>query len=524
MEKIWCTALIPGMLVGHCTCFLLAICRKLDKQPLNQQIMRFSQSCGMRACWACLLGLLFSCQPSSHDARPNVLFIMVDDLRDWTAYSTAFSEVQTPQLDRLAQQGQVFLNAYCAAPVCAPSRTALLSGISPAHTGVYENGQLWEGDLRERETLTQAFMKEGYHVAGFGKIYHGQGEGPNWHEYVHGDYSPLPKAYDNYYALGNPLDVPDSATGDWKRVTNAIKVLERKVDSPLFLACGLVRPHTPWNVPRKYFDQYDQRELALPEVLAQDLEDVPSIGRQIAHRIHRDQYGKSLAWTHQAIVDSGLWRPNLHAYLASITYADAQIGRLLDAWEQSPYSQNGIVVLMGDHGWHLGEKEHWSKRTLWEEATRTPLIVLAPGLTQAGARCQTPVSLLDIYPTLMDLCGLPPREGLDGTSLRELLKTPTAAREQPAITVWGQDNVGLRTSRWRYIQYCDGSRELYDVQQDPHEWNNLLHDAPDAYADVQRQLQAWIPACQPPSSFRTNRTSWFEQQGITPLCAEAAQP
>ena len=459
------------------------------------------------------------CSSQKHKSNnPHVLFIMVDDLRDWTGYSTHFSEVITPNLNKLANRGLVFKNAYCSAPVCAASRTAILSGMSPANTGVYENGQLWEGKLTEAVTLTQKFMQSGYHVAGFGKIYHGQGKTPNWHEYVYGDYSPLPEKYENFYALGNPLNVHDSLTGDWKRVSNAIKVLESDIDQPLFLACGLVRPHTPWNVPAEYFNMYYKDSIDLPKILEGDLSDIPNIGKTIAERKHKDQYGKSIEWTHQAILDSGLWKTNIRAYLASITYADAQIGRLLEAWQQSEYSKNGIIVLMGDHGWHHGEKEHWSKRTLWEEGTKTPLIFAGKGLIPEKSACDQPVSLLDIYPTLVGLCNFEDEPHLDGTSLQALIANPEAEREEPAITIWGKDNVSIRYKNWRYINYCDGSKELYDLTTDKNEWENVVMLDSTRYADVIGNMQKWIPNCSAPAKFKKGRTSWFESSGIKELC------
>jgi len=445
------------------------------------------------------------------DGPPNVLFIAVDDLRDWTGYLTGFSDVKTPNLDALANSGIVFSSAYCSAPVCSPSRTSLLSGISPSKNGVYENGNLWQGDLRKHITLTRYFMDNGYYAAGFGKIYHGQGDLQYWHNYEYGEYSPEPDNPDNPMAFGNPLDIPDSLTGDWKRVTNAISILNRDIASPLFLACGLVRPHTPWDVPREYFELYPLDSIELPEVFPGDLNDIPPIGRAIAGRKHRDNYGEYRAeWTHQSIQDSGLWKINIQAYLASISYADAQIGRLLQAWNDSPYSDNGIVVLWGDHGWHLGEKEHWSKRTLWEEGTRTPLIFASKGKISEGLRCSTPVSLLDIFPTLIDFCGLPVRDNLDGLSILPLINSPDLPWDRPAVTIWGQNNVSVRSADWRYIHYCDGTKELYDHRNDPGEHENLASDP--AMIKIINAHHRWVPDCIPPS--RAKRELWFKKEGL----------
>lgn len=454
-------------------------------------------------------------QSHAENPPPNVLFIMVDDLRDWNEMSVQFPQVKTPNLKRLAEMGVVFSNAHCAAPVCAPSRTALLSGRSPAETGVYTNGQDWVEPIRESPTLTSHFMDGGYHVAGFGKIYHGQGTVKNWHEYVYGDYSPAPENPEYPEAFGNRLYVPDDATGDGMRVNHAIAVLQRRIDRPLFLACGLVRPHTPWDVPSKYFDLYPLDSIELPEVLEQDLEDIPRIGQHIARRPHINRYhGRSDTWSFEQIRANGMWKVNLQAYLASITYADAQIGRLLDAWLASPYAENGIIVLMGDHGWHHGEKLHWSKRTLWDVGTRTPLILSTPERRHRPATCTTAVDLLDVYPTLIELCGLPPRSDLDGISLRPLLEHPEAKRDRPAITIWGRGNIALRHDQWRYIRYCDGSEELYDHRNDPHEWHNLASDP--ELQSVKDAFQAYIPdRFAPYAPFRKGE-NWFEREGL--LC------
>lgn len=444
--------------------------------------------------------------------KPNVLFIAVDDIRDWTGYSTHFSDVQTPNMNKLAKAGMVFSNAYCSAPVCCPSRTALLTGLSPATTGVYANGNLWEGDVRQHVTLTRHFMNNGYYVAGFGKIYHGHGDLQYWHRYEHGSYSPCPEKPDHPDALGNPLDFADSLTGDWKRATNAIQIIKRDIDTPLFLACGFVRPHTPWDVPRRFFDMYPLNEITLPDVKSGDIEDIPYIGQMIAKRATHDHYcNKNNAWTHKQIVDKKLWKINVQAYLASITYVDEQIGRVLDAWNNSKYAKNAIIVLWGDHGWHLGEKDHWSKRTLWEEGTRTPLIISAQGITQSGSVCNTPVSLLNIFPTLVDVCSLSARNDLDGISLKPLLINPDLPWDKPAVTIWWKDNVSVRTKQWRYIHYCDGSKELYNHQTDPNEWNNLAKQQ--GYMPVINKLHRWVPKCKPPT--KTRKINWFKEKKLS---------
>ena len=466
------------------------------------------------------IGLLGACTNSINDTAqqqglaqecPNVLFLAMDDLRDWTGYLTNFSNVKTPNLDKLAAEGMIFSHAYCTAPACAPSRTALFTGKSPANTGVYENGNHWEGDLRQHVTLTRYFMDNGYYVAGFGKMYHGSGDLQYWHHYdLVGDFYTCVDNPDHPNACGNPFDFPDSLDYDWQRATKTIEIIEKDISSPLFLACGTILPHRPWNAPRRFFDMYPLDSIQLPEVKKGDLDDVPLIGQKIGQERMKDHYCKKLKWTHQEIVDSGLWKINIQSYLASISYADEQIGRILDAWKKSKYGENGIVVLWGDHGYHLGEKEHWSKFSLWEEGTRTPLLMKVPGVTEPGSVCDVPVSLLDIFPTLVDVCNLPVRSDLDGLSLLPLLRDPELPWDRGAVTLHGKDNVSVRTKDWRYIHYCDGSKELYYHPDDPNEWDNLANDP--EYMPVINKLHKWVPECVPATY---NRKSFFERENLT---------
>jgi len=423
------------------------------------------------------------------DTKPNVLFIAVDDLNDWIGVLGGHPQVKTPHLDRLARRGMIFRRAYCAAPACNPSRTALMTGLRPSRTGVYHNSQPWRPALPDVVTLSQHYMANGYQVMGGGKIFHGAFNDPDsWHHYEKAPGSPRPAPQ----VLQDPtsrsggiiwgvLDAPDEEMGDYKTVSWAVSELEKERDQPFFLACGIYRPHMPWQVPRKYYDMYPPDKVVLPEVPKEDLEDIPQAGRRVA-RPEGD---------HAKMIETGNWRFAVQAYMASISFADAQVGRLLDALDKSPHRDSTLIVLWGDHGWHLGEKEHWRKFALWEEATRTPLIVVAPGVTQPGRACETPVSLLDIYPTLLDLCSLPSRKELDGVSLRPLLVNPETAWERPALITHGRHSHALRTQRWRFIQYADGSRELYDHDADPMEWKNLAGDP--RFAEEIQALAKWLP-------------------------------
>ncbi|HYW78130.1 MAG TPA: sulfatase [Thermoguttaceae bacterium] len=421
-------------------------------------------------------------------SRPNVLFIAVDDLNDWTTFLGGYEGVKTPNLDRLARRGTFFTRAYCSAPACNPSRASLLCGIRPSTSGVYYNSNPWRPQLPDAVTLPQHFMAGGYKVHGGGKIFHGGFKDPqSWQVYFDRPGDPMPAVRpvngipNTAHFDWGPVDVGDEAMADTHVTDFGIEFLRKEHDRPFFLAVGLFRPHLPWYVPEKYFDEYPLGEIVLPEVKADDLDDIPPAGVRMA-RPQGD---------HAAVLAHGQWEKAVRAYLASITYTDGQVGRLLDALDASPHAKNTIVVLWTDHGWHLGEKHHWRKFTLWEEAGRVPLIFIVPGLTTAGTRCERTVSLLDLYPTLADLCGLPVGKHLEGKSLRPLLGDPTAAWDRPVITTHGRNNHSVRSERWRYIRYADGSEELYDHQNDPMEWTNLAAD-PKAAA-VKEQLAAQLP-------------------------------
>ncbi len=419
--------------------------------------------------------------------RPNVLFIAIDDLNDWTGYLGGHPGVQTPNLDRLAARGVFFTHAYCSAPACNPSRASLLCGIRPSTSGVYHNSNPWRAQLPHAVTLPQQFMAGGYTVHGGGKIFHGRYKDPrSWEVYFDRPGDPVPAVrpvngipHTAHFDWG-PVPVDDEVMGDAQVTDWALDFLGKKHEKPFFLAVGLFRPHLPWYVPQEYFDRYPLDEIVLPRVKEDDLDDVPPLGRRMA-RPQGD---------HAKVVRSHNWEKAVQGYLASITFADGQVGRLIAALDASRYAGNTLIVLWTDHGWHLGEKLHWRKFALWEEATRVPMIWVVPGLTRPG-RCQRTVSLLDVYPTLADLCGLSRPDQLEGTSLRPLLKDPLAAWDRPAVTTYGRGNHAVRSQRWRYIRYRDGSEELYDHENDPMEWTNLAGDA--RYDRIKQEHAAWLP-------------------------------
>ena len=414
--------------------------------------------------------------------RPNILFIAVDDLNDWVGPWRGNPQTSTPHIDRLAQRGVRFLNSHCPAPVCNPSRAALMSGLRPSSTGVYSNDDDWRTVIPPEQTLISTFREAGYYTAGAGKIYHGgYDRKEEWDDYlrkVPGDPKPTGSTGVGGIKFA-PLDANDEDLADYKIVSYGIEQLQKKHDKPFLLTIGLHKPHMPWNVPRKYFDLHPLDQIKLPPVREDDLDDLPPSAVQMA-RPEGD---------HKTMLDSGRWKEAVQAYLAAISFADAQIGRLIEALDNSVYADNTLVVLWGDHGWHLGEKQHWRKFTLWEEATRAPLIWVGPGIVQGS--CQRPVDFMSIFPTLTDLAGIPTPSHVQGKSIRKLLGDPEAAWDEAALTTYNRGNHAVRTQDWRYIRYAGGDEELYDEQRDPNEWNNLADEQ--EFAAKKAELARYLP-------------------------------
>lgn len=426
-------------------------------------------------------------------ASPNVLFIVVDDLNHWVGHLGRYRPAKTPNLDRLAARGTTFTHAYCAAPACNPSRTAALSGLRPSITGVYDNPTPWEGRVDAKRMMNAHFRAHGYRVLGAGKVFHGDNRGADWDDWGdEGKPAPEPK---NDRSIGQirfaPLDATDAELPDARIADYGIARLKERHEKPFFLALGFHKPHMPWNVPRKYFDLFPTNQLYLPPVETNDLGDVPAAGVRMAH-----QFGD-----HAAVLASGRWLEAIQGYLAAIAFVDAQIGRVLDALDASPNAGNTVICLWGDHGWHLGEKEHWRKFTLWEEGTRAPLLWVAPGLTQAGSRCHRTVDFVSLYPTLCELAGIPKPGHLEGPSLVPLLSDPKADWKHAAITTHGFRNHAIRTEDWRYIRYADGTEELYRERRDPFEWDNLAEQA--EFAATKRELFHFFPTQNAPAPAST---------------------
>ncbi|MCC7491647.1 MAG: sulfatase [Fimbriimonadaceae bacterium] len=414
---------------------------------------------------ACSFGVLRHGRSAS---RPNVLFIAIDDLNHWIGSLGRHPQAKTPHLDALAARGVNFTNAYCAAPVCNASRAALMSGLRPHQTGVYENNNDWRTVVPVEQPLTAAFRRAGYSVRGTGKIYHeSYARRPEWDEYLGPGDLPNDARNKAQGGIGGirfaPLDCRDEDLRDYAFADWTIQRLGQPQRQPFFLACGFQIPHMTWAVPRKWFDLFPLSGIQLPPWKADDLDDVPPAGRRMAKP----------DGDHAKILESGRWKEAVQAYLACIAYTDLNIGRLIAALDASPHRDNTLVCLWSDHGWHLGEKSHWRKFALWEEATRSPHLWVVPGVTRPGGTCAQPVDFMGIYPTLCDLCDLPTPEHVTAPSLRPLLERPLRPWDRPALTTYLYRNHAIRTAQWRYIRYANGDEELYDELTDPLEYTNL---------------------------------------------------
>ena len=429
-------------------------------------------------------------------ATPNVLMIVVDDLNDWIGCLHGRPSALTPNIDRLAARGTLFANAHTQAPLCNPSRTSVLSGLRPSTTGVYglQPGPRDVAMLKDWVMLPQYFQNHGYFTASFGKVFHDGAIKP----------ADRPKEF-NVYGAAPPMPFPkkkfvdtpstmravdwgvfpgdDREQADWKIADLALAQLRAAPkEKPFFIAAGFRLPHLPCFASQKWFDLYPEDKLELPPVLASDRKDVPDFAWYLNWKLPEVR----LSWLEQ----HNEWRNLVRAYLASISFMDSQVGRVLDGLAETGRLENTVVVLWSDHGWHIGEKLLTGKNTLWERSTHVPLIFAGPGVT-AGARCTQPAELLDIYPTLIATCGLPSRDGLQGHSLLPPLRDATARRAWPAITTHNPDNHTVRTDKWRYIRYADGSEELYDMIGDANEWTNLASDP--RHAAVKTELAKWMP-------------------------------
>lgn len=480
---------------------------------------RFGQSLILGGlCWGMFAPLLIPFPATARPTQPNVLFIAIDDLNDWVGCLGGHPQARTPHMDRLAARGTVFLNAHVQSPLCNPSRASLLTGLRPSTTGIYglAPGIRAVAATRDRVTLPQHFAQHGYFTASFGKVFHDGSIPPALRTnefHVWGIAPPIPTPREKFVRTPSEIramdwgvfPADDREQADWKIADAAIAQLKaRPRDKPLFLAVGFRLPHVPCFASQPWFDLFPpESQIVLPPVRHGDRDDVP----EFAWFLHWKLPEPRLSWLQQA----GQWRPLVRAYLASIAFMDSQIGRLLDALDAEQLTRDTVVVLWSDNGWHLGEKAITGKNTLWERSTRVPLIFAGPGVAQS-ARCMQPAELLDIYPTLAELCGLPVPPDLEGHSLVPQLRKAATRRRWPAITTHNPNNHAVRSERWRYIRYADGSEELYDLRHDPNEWTNRVREP--KLARVVRDHARWLPQHSAPPAPGSAHRILVQENGV----------
>lgn len=434
------------------------------------------------------------------DEKPNVLFLMVDDLNDYISVLKDYPGVKTPNLDKFSKSAMFFTQAYCNGVACLPSRSSLLSGMAPNQIGCYENKQPAKFP-KEVSFLPSQFQANGYATYGTGKIFHrGTDNNDQWEHYA-GKYSlgpkphkrniptefGLPGLFDYGVWKGSDDDFPDTINADI-----VIDWLNQEHDKPFFIAYGIHRPHNPWTAPKRFFDMYPLESLVIPEVPADDMDDLPPSAVLMAHTVNK-VYSKDGV---REFMRSEHYKKTVQAYLACISFMDYNLGRVLDALDESPFAENTIISLVADHGFHMGEKEHFAKFGIWEQTTHILYAWRVPGLTpENGSVCERTVSLADLYPTYIDLCRLtpPPQQKLmHGKSIRSLLGNPQASWNRPVVSTYGFNNHSVRDERWRYSRYDNGDEELYDHAKDPKEWTNLAN-VPE-FAPVKARLAEWLPS------------------------------
>ena len=469
--------------------------------------------------------------------QPNVIFISVDDLNDWEGALLGNSQAITPNMDKLFGEGVLFTNAHSSQPVCTASRNSVLSGIHPTTSGWYASTKdmrkNYDEVMAKHKMLPEYFKNNGYNTYATGKVFHdGETDYPDkkddfWTEYSPHFWNgmeknieengfgykgkmfyPFPKnggqlvqlygedTINNYYKehnrffslCGGPLDendIPKKGMYDEQIANWAIDKLNKKQDKPFFMAVGFIRPHVPYTAPRKYFDLYPIENIKVPEIPDNEFEDIPMMGKSIAYG-----YTPKGGWGDVSSKKEIL--PELiQSYLACVSFVDHQIGEVIKALEDSPYAKNTIIVLWSDHGQHLGEKRHFRKQALWEEATKVPLFFKVPNNKSNGQRSDQVVSLLDIYPTLTELCNLPKVLPLEGESLVPLLNSPDKKIDRSVLISWYYKNHAVRSNDWRYIHYRDGGEELYNHKTDPGEHINLANNP--EYANIIKEHKKWLP-------------------------------
>ncbi|MBQ0734682.1 sulfatase [Aquimarina celericrescens] len=430
--------------------------------------------------------IFHSCQKPSKTnekkaTKPNVLFIAIDDLNDWIEPYDGHPQTKTPNLKDFSHRAMTFTNAHASAPLCNPSRVSLLTGLDPRNTGVISNNAFYpfRKYVPDAETLIQYFEKNGYYTAGWGKIFHkNDSRTEPWDEYTWASGRPKPKKFPahktkilidsiyRYFDWG-PVDAPIEKWGEHKAAQGVIDFLKTKHDQPFFAAVGFRLPHLAWWIPPKFYKPFDNIETKTPNWSASDYDDIPDFVKNYSPKNEKG---------HHIIISNDLHAKAVKSYLAAIHYVDYELGRILNNLNESDQYKNTIVVIWSDHGFHLGEKMWWRKNSLWEESTRVPLMIRIPEKTKTALQTNHPVSLLDLYPTLVRLCGLPQKAGLDGQDISPLIINPEIKLKRNHVATTSEAGTSLRNINFRYTRYIDGSEELYDHNDDPSEIINLVNN------------------------------------------------
>lgn len=434
----------------------------------------------------------------AEEKRLNVLFIAVDDMNnDLGCYG--HPQVKSPNIDRLAKEGTTFDRAYCQFPLCSPSRTSLMTGLRPDTTTVYDLRKHFRDVIPDVVTLPQAFQQKGYFTARVGKIYHygnpgqigtnGLDDAASWQTRINPsgrdkDEENLIINHTPKRGLGSSLsflaaDGTDEEQTDGMVATEAIRLMEENKDRPFFIAAGFYRPHCPYVAPKKYFDMYPMQEVPRWKNDFPEVKTAPALA-----------FASNRPWPWLGASPKQLQEAQ-QAYWATITFVDTQVGRLLDAVDRLGLRENTVVVFWSDHGYHFGDHGLVMKQSLFERSARVPLIVAAPGQKEKGTHSGRTVELVDLYPTLTELCDIPARKRLHGESLVPLLNNPEASWTKPALTQTkrGKNGMGysLRNERYRVVRWENGEQQLYDYQNDPNEKVNLATS--EEHADLLKQLQ-----------------------------------
>jgi arylsulfatase A-like enzyme len=457
---------------------------------------------------------LGGCGNMKPESPPNVIMFVTDDLNDWVG-PLGYKQAVTPNLDQLASEGVTFTNAQAPGVYCAPSRTAIWTGLHASTTGCYGD-HVFHYDYPDMVTMQMAFKEAGYETYGAGKLYHhrsGYVDLRGWDEYFarsqqvkdmawemngyHMTDVPLPDPYpySPYYTRSDreagsaghlewgPIDnAQEEDMVDVIRTNWACDIIQKEHEKPFFLAVGMYCPHYPNYSPQKYFDLYDRDSIKLPPYREDDLDDLsPELRRRMLARYKQHLELKELGALEDAVL----------AYLAAVSFADANLGRIMNSLESSPYKDNTIIIFWSDQGFHHGEKGHWGKHTLWERTSNVPFIWAGKGIARNEA-VETTVSLIDIYPTLAEICNLNVERSFDGISLVHSLESPSGAKDRNVLMPSHEMGAySIINMNWRYIYNPDGSEELYNVREDPNEWYNLAGD--EKYSQVIQELKKSAP-------------------------------